>query len=256
MEKEKLEGLLIDYIDGNLDAADKAFVEAELKSNPEAVKLHRQLQEVIGIMNESAGIEPTANLKSSFETMLAKEQSANKGKTIFLSPTFYRVAAAVTLLIIGGGAGFLISKYNRQQAELAETKRLLKETKDQMMAMLDNEHSASQRLLGVTVALKMDKADHEILNALIHAMNDDPNTNVRIAALEALGRFHQDPFVRKALITSLSTQKDPIVQISLIRILVEMKEKGSLKELEKITNDEEMLKEVKDEAHVGILRLS
>jgi hypothetical protein len=35
-----------------------------------------------------------------------------------------------------------------------------------------------------------------------------------------------------------------------------MNEKSSLKELEKITNDEEMLKEVKDEAHVGILRLS
>ena len=256
MEKEKLESLLIDYIDGTIDADNKALLEAELHANPEARRMHQQLQEVIGVMSTSSGIEPTKNLKRGFETMLAKEQNAEKGKVIMFSPTFYRVAAAVALLIIGGGAGYFINKYNRQQAELAEAKRLLQETKDQMMGMLDNTHSASQRLLGVTVALKIEKADHEIFDALIKTMNEDPNTNVRIAALEALGKFHQDPTVRKALISSLSTQKDPIVQIILIRMLVEIKDKRSLKALEDITNDGEMLKEVKDEAHVGILRLS
>ncbi|RAV97767.1 HEAT repeat domain-containing protein [Pseudochryseolinea flava] len=257
MEKEKLESLLIDYIDGNISAADKALVEAELLSNPEAVKLHRQLTEVIGMMNESTAYEPSQKLKSSFDAMLANEKKTSSTKVVFFSPAFYRIAAAVTLLVVGGGLGYFISKYNQQQSELAEAKRLLQETKQEMMAKLDNEHSASQRLLGVTVAIKkIEKADREILGALIKTMNDDPNTNVRVAALEALGKFHQDPMVRRALIDALSTQKDPIVQIALIRILVEMNEKGSLQELEKITNDEEMLKEVKDEAHAGILRLS
>ena len=93
-------------------------------------------------------------------------------------------------------------------------------------------------------------------NALIQAMNEDQNTNVRIAALEALGKFHNQPHVRKALIASLRTQKDPLVQIALIRLMVEMKEKGITKNLKRISTDEETLPAVKDEAQAGILRLS
>ena len=91
---------------------------------------------------------------------------------------------------------------------------------------------------------------------LIYAMNEDPNTNVRIAALEALGKFRNQPDVRKALIASLRTQKDPLVQIALIRLMVEMKEKGITEELERISTDEETLPAVKDEAHAGLLKLS
>ena len=87
-------------------------------------------------------------------------------------------------------------------------------------------------------------------------MNEDPNTNVRMAALEALGKFHNQPHVRKALVASLNTQKDPVVQIALIRLMVEMKEKDITKELERISTDEETLQAVKDEAQAGILRLS
>ncbi|HEY8934956.1 MAG TPA: HEAT repeat domain-containing protein, partial [Cyclobacteriaceae bacterium] len=80
--------------------------------------------------------------------------------------------------------------------------------------------------------------------------------NVRLAALDALGKFHQQESVRKALIASLSIQKDPVVQISLIRLMVEMKEKGIVTQLQKITTDSETLPAVKDEAQAGLLRLS
>jgi hypothetical protein len=62
--------------------------------------------------------------------------------------------------------------------------------------------------------------------------------------------------VRSALIRSLGTQKDPVVQIALIQLLVKMKEKGVVNELERIINDSTTITPVKDEAHSGILRLS
>ena len=102
----------------------------------------------------------------------------------------------------------------------------------------------------------MEKADDQIVLALTKTMNEDPNTNVRLVALEALGKFHQQDYIRKALIASLATQKDPIVQIALIRLMVQIKEKEAMKELQRITNDEESLPAVKDEAHAGILKLS
>jgi anti-sigma factor RsiW len=257
MENERLESLIIDYIDGKLNEADKKILEQELVSNSGSRQLFDEMKEVMSVMDRAAKAEPSMKMKSSFEAKLQKEIKNEKGKVITFSPAlFYRIAASIGLLAVGVSVGLWISKYNVQQEELAKLKDEMRKTKLAMMAMLDNEHSASQRVLGATVALEMKSADTEILNALVKAMNEDPNTNVRLAALEALAKFHQQPLVKKALIAALSTQKDPVVQIALIRTLVELNEKSTLKELERITTDEEMLKEVKDEAHVAIMRLS
>ena len=89
-----------------------------------------------------------------------------------------------------------------------------------MMSLIDNQQSASQRLQGINVALTIESADDEVVNALAKRMNDDPNTNVRLAALDALSKFHTEPQVRKVLLDALSTQKDPMVQIALIQLMV------------------------------------
>jgi HEAT repeat protein len=128
--------------------------------------------------------------------------------------------------------------------------------KSLMMAGLNNEQSPSQRMLGVSVAYQMEKPDDDIVNALMKTMNEDDNTNVRLAALEALSKFSNEPTIRKQLIESLHTQKDPMVQITLIQLMVAIKEKGVVKELEKIATDEKTMKAVKDEAYKGILKLS
>lgn len=248
MEKEKLETLLIDYIDGKLNDTERHDVEQLLVANPDAFKTYEQLKEVIHAMQASAKMEPTTRLKRSFEQMLREEEiGLKKGRVVFFQPSVFRVAAAIAFVVLGGAIVFIIARQNQQSRELKQT----------LMAMLENQQSASQRVLGATVAYNdIAKADDEIVNALVHAMNEDPNTNVRLAALEALGKFHSQPHVRNALITSLNTQKDPVVQIALIRLMVEMKETDITKELERISTDEETLQAVKDEAQAGILRLS
>jgi HEAT repeat protein len=130
------------------------------------------------------------------------------------------------------------------------------ETKQMMLAMMSNDQSANQRMQGVNVALTISKADDEIVNALARTMLKDPNTNVRLAALEALSNFIQDPKVKLLLTNSLSKQDDPIVQISLIQLLVKIKEKNVVKDLEKIIEDDKNIQAVKDEAYTGILKLS
>jgi hypothetical protein len=258
MEKEKLESLIIDYIDGNLPVADKKWLEQELENNSESRRLYEQFREMMQVMDQTSKAEPSATIKSSFEVMLLQEIKKEKtGKVVsFSSPVLYKVAAAVALLVVGVSLGLWYSQYQQQQQKIAQIEQEMKETKLMMMNMLGNDQSASQRMIGATVALEMESGDTEIFHVLINTMNDDPNTNVRLAALEALGKFHKQPMVRKALIAALSTQKDPVVQIALIRMLVDMKEKSTIQELERITTDEEVLKEVKDEAHAGLMRLS
>jgi len=263
MEKEKLESLLIDYIDGNLTDTDKAVVEKELEQNQEAVILYHQLKEVMSLLDNKRHVEPSFSLRAKFEKSLSEEirttekGSSKEGKEVFFKPWVLRAAAGIILVIVGIVIGDRISVQRQQDEALAKVQRQLDEQKRLMMAMLENPQSASQRVMGATVAYEMKQApDDEIVNALAKAMDEDPNTNVRLTALEALGKFYQQGHVRAKLIKSLSTQKDPVVQIALIRLLVQMKEKDVVNELEKITQDDMNIKAVKDEAHSGILKLS
>ncbi len=258
MEREKLESLIIDHIDGKLTEADRASLEKQLASDPEAFKLYEQFRQVIQAMETSAQTEPTSRLRAGFDQMLAEEirKQQPEGRQVFFRPVFFRAAAAVALVLSGVAGGYWISQNAQQKAEMALLKEEVQATKRMMQSMLDNEGSASQRLQGVNVALGMNSADNDVVNALVSTMNEDPSSNVRLAALDALAKFQDEANVRKALIKSLSTQKDPIVQIALIQLLVRMKEKSVIKDLERMVDDELNIKAVKDEASSGILKLS
>ena len=78
---------------------------------------------------------------------------------------------------------------------------------------------------------------------------------MRIAAVEALGKFAANDRVRKALIESLGRQESPAVQLKLIALLVQLQEKRAVEPLQKIINNNEVIPAVKDEAKYGIFKL-
>ena len=264
MDKQTLEALIIDYIDDRLNTVDRETVEQELRANTDARRLYNELKEVMRAMDEAPVLDPPENLKRSFDNIISQElKGSRQAKTVLFHPSFYRMAAAVALLILGAGIGYWINKYNTQQEglrqlahEMEVARKQLDSTKQLMLGMLDNEQSASQRIRGLNVALELPKADKEIVDALFKTLHNDPNTNVRLAALDALARFQEDAGVRKQLIASLSRQRDPMVQIKLIQLMVEMKEKAAIDDLRDLVEDDATMKAVKDEAHSGILKLS
>jgi len=251
MEKEKLEGMMIEYVDGTLNDADRKLVVEMIANDPAIAKLHEQTKKILHVLDSAADVEPSSKLKVNFEKFIREEQQ-KKGKVISFSLTqVYRIAAGIALVISVGLAAYWFQE--RRIETLAEQ---MQQTKALTMALLQNQGSAGQRLQGVSVSLQIVKADDEIVTALVKALETDPNTNVRLASLEALARFHEQPHVRAELVSALSKQTDPSVQIALIRLLVEIKAKDSLKELQRISTDELMLPAVQDEAHAGILKLS
>ncbi len=257
MEREKLEVLLMDYIDGNLSSADKSVVEQLLSENNEAQQLHNELKEVMGLMDSSKTLEVIGGHEVKFAVALKSEQERlGRAKVVMFHPMILKVAAAIALVAVGIAGGFWINNNYQQSRELASLRKEMAETKQLMMAMLSNGQSASQRMQGVNVAMSISKADDDVVNVLADAMANDPNTNVRLAALEALSHFISEPHVRNIIISSLTTQNDPMVQIALIQLLVKMKEKNVVNDLEKIIEDDRSIKAVKDEAHTGILKLS
>jgi hypothetical protein len=257
MDKEKLEWLIIDYIDGKLGAEDKAVIERKLKEDADAFKLYEQFREVMQVMDRSSKLEPSLKLKKNFDQLLKAEMAESKSaKTIFFSPAVYRVAAAIALVMFGIAIGYWFNKNQQREQELADIKREMKEMRSVMMAKLDNQQSASQRMIAVAEVMELEKPDDEIVKALVKTMNEDGNTNVRLAALDALSHFQTDPQVRRELVKALAKQKDPVVQIALIQLMVKMKEKGAVEDLKKIVNDDKNIDAVKDEAYSGLLKLS
>lgn len=258
MEHEILESLLIDYLDGRLDAAEIAKVEKLLKEDSRALKLLNQLKELMTQMDFVTEISPTSEAKLKFLKALENEVQleTKSAKQVFFSPYILKIAAGFIIFMAIAGIGYWLNKTNEQQNQIARLQEQVDSAKNVMMAMIVNSQSASQRMQGVAVSYQIEKADDEIVNALFEAMYNDPSTNVRLAALEALAKFSNQPKVKDGLIKSLSKQKDPMVQITLIQLLVDMKEKAVIQELERISRDKEVLKAVKDEAYAGILRLS
>jgi len=127
--------------------------------------------------------------------------------------------------------------------------------KKALFAKLNDMESPSQRLTATAQAYELKNTDNDIVDALVKTMNNDPSTNVRLAALEALSRFYREAYVKKQLIASLQKQKDPMVQIELIQLLTKMRETTILKELDKIVNDGNTMKAVKDHAYSSIFTL-
>lgn len=98
--------------------------------------------------------------------------------------------------------------------------------------------------------------DKELIDLFVKTMNEDPNTNVRLASLEALSKFSGEKYVKKKLAASLTIQKDPMVQIALIRLLTKIREVSIVQELQKIAEDVNSLDAVKDYAYEGLFKLN
>jgi HEAT repeats len=134
--------------------------------------------------------------------------------------------------------------------------RKVKKKKAVLLAGLNNMQSAASRISAIASTSKMKNNGNDVVDVLVQTLNNDPNANVRLAALDGLTRFHSKTYVRRELVASLNKQQDPLVMINLIDLLTWMRELSILSDLERIVNDENTSKVVKDIAWSGILRLS
>ena len=89
----------------------------------------------------------------------------------------------------------------------------------QMVSLsLLQQQSASERLKGVAWAAQLESGDGSVVTALLDALSNDPNVNVRLASVDALKRFATQDAVRRGAVTALERQTSPLVQIALDRL--------------------------------------
>ena len=165
----------------------------------------------------------------------------------------WRVAAAIVLLI--GGAWIGATYQSRKDAkpdQLASLQKEVKEMKQVMLFSLIDDESASQRIKAVSYAEEMSNPDQPVIDALMNTLNNDKNANVRLASLYSLARWSDNRTVRDSLVLSLGKQTEPIVQIVLINLLAEKRERRAIAPMRAILSNDKVLKEVKDAAQKGL----
>lgn len=170
-----------------------------------------------------------------------------------------RIAAGFILLLVGFSAGqFLSDDDSASSEEVAALQQEVQQMKEALMYDgLYQQASAGERLSAVNLSRQMpdSKLDQQITDILIYTMNNDKNVNVRMAAAEALFRFRSEPGIQKALVNSLSEQEDPLMQITLIDMLIDLKAKGAVNEMNKLLMDSDTREIVKERLKAGIAEL-
>lgn len=163
---------------------------------------------------------------------------------------FYKVAAAVALIMVS----FWVGNQLKSNSELTQMQAQLEEMKNIMFDQLQS-NSASGRLQAVNNSMDLTQADDETVDVLIALLQHDESMHVRSKTVEALTKFGGNKKVTKAFADALLNETEPAVQIALIEGLVSLKETGATEALERITKDEKVLKEVQEEAYLGIFKL-
>jgi hypothetical protein len=121
--------------------------------------------------------------------------------------------------------------------ETAQLQGQIQNLRETVALSLLERPSATSRLEGVSWGSQVAHPNQDLLTALIDTLEHDSNTNVRLAALDALEKFSNEAPVRQAMVNALRQQDSPLVQIALIDALVHMREKNAEREIQKLSTE-------------------
>lgn len=260
---EQIQPFLIDFVDKTLDAEKTLKVKQHLEACKKCSDEVDGLVLLFGEMSKIITELPDESLSENFHSMLEAEKS-RAGKLLkidenkkfnWLHSNFGQIAAAITILLTGMFIGSLLNTPSGNGPEVAEIKQEMNNMKEMLILSKLDQPLASERMMAASYLDQVNAPDAQVLNALIKTMNSDQNSNVRMAAMHALAKFKSEPAVADALLQSLSQQTDPILQISLINILVEMRDHRAVDQMKQIINDAGTNESVKKLAEEGILTL-
>ncbi len=153
------------------------------------------------------------------------QSGSDAGRGICVRRGSSRMAAG--LMLCGVFAGKFAFAPRGENPEMAQLKGQVEGLRQLVALSMLQEQSAGSRMQGVTYSVQTAQPDSQVEQALLHAVTHDPNINVRLSAVSALEeKYAGDPQVRRALADAVPLQDSPLVQVALIDLLVQLKDKN------------------------------
>lgn len=269
MKCEEIAELLPDYLRGSLQHAQITQVE-------EHVAHCADCHDEVAVWEKLALLpveQPGPESRARFETMLHAYRTGRADQNASPSPAPQRVsfwdafrwlrspagAVAWSLVLLAAGVfiGSRISaNENSHTQEIAAMHSELTNMRQLVALSMLNQQSASERLQGVTWTRREEHLDPQVVAALMHTLRYDPSVDVRLAALDALGRHASQPQVHKTVVDALQEQQSPLVQVALIDTLLEWRDPDAAQRLEKFRQDPKLNPTVRQRADWAISKLN
>ena len=277
MNCQEIKGKIVDCLSGGLAPTDHAAFDQHLASCGSCRRELDELNETWSRLGILAQETPGPGLRAGFYKMLESYKEGLEGKrapqwlrnlarffTLRLAQPALRVVAAAVLVAVGFAAGFWTQAQRlrtptRPMVMAGEAQNLHREIdglRQQVSLSLLERDSAADRLKAVSLTAEIREPDPAMLQALLDTLDNDPSVGVRLATVDALYLFADQPRVREALNLSLEKQTSPLVQIAVIDMLVALREKRAAAALHRLLGDRSLLPEVRERARSGISRLT
>ncbi|MCF2446984.1 HEAT repeat domain-containing protein [Dyadobacter sp. CY345] len=265
---DKAKDWLLDTKEGELSSDEKHLLDQHIAQCLGCQEELAVITELRQWLKTDQPPEPSPDMHTKFFEMLYQEgqeplslpAKSTKDSKRISGPVFWlQIAASIFLLFTGVTAGYWLRSVAAGEVSQQQIDTMAMQVQEMrqimMMTLLENP-SAAERLHAVSISTEIDQADDQVFTALLTTLNYDSNTNVRLAALEALIRYTDNPKVRKGLIHSLPHQESPVVQMALADLMVKLQEKGSVKALRELLHQKGIRGPVKEKVKKSILQLS
>jgi len=224
MEKDKNWQLLMKkFMKNQLTREENDYLDQLISEGRLDISDFEELASINTQLDQVLPIEPPATLNQKFYTMLGGEKSKFQPQLrpahwFFRLPGLLQWSLPILLLLIGfiGGKWSLTRSESSQVTLLAREIEQLREIT--MLTLLDK-GSTSDKLKAVRLTKAIPVNRGQITQALLQTLNHDADANVRIACIEALLYYRNDPEVRAGLISAIPYQQSPLVLLNLAEAL-------------------------------------
>lgn len=267
-ENDKVQ--LTNWINNEMTDAERQAFEVHLAGCPDCVQELEAMQFVWNMAGEITVPEPSANMGVKFHAMLdaykeMQDEKKNvlsgfveKLKRLFTFQPGMQFTYSIVLVVVGIGFGYLFTRESTGYADKKQVAALSSEMhqmKEMMMLSLLENPSASERIKGVSYTNEVTAQNKDVIDALLTTLNNDPNVNVRLATLEALTHFSDNPAVREGLVQSIVQQESPLVQSALADTMKKLQDKRSIKSFRKLLQQKDLDQSVRSKIEKTITEI-
>jgi len=256
MNIDQFENRMILALEGELSDTEYDLLLEEIEANEPLASIWTEYKDLYEGMESVPHDVPSERVKAKFHNWLESEsnegtqvidiaqQGVKKGPILM-----WRKWAGVAAIFVCLFGFWKMYEYNQN------VENTLADVSLQMKALMDQQSSTARiKAIRVNYDPNATSVDDKMIQVLIDVLNNDPSSNVRLAAVETLANYMDQNIVREALIKRLAEEGDGGVKLSIITGLSQQQDENFKSTLENIVNDDSQEKFVIDEAHMQLIR--
>jgi hypothetical protein len=250
MNCENINNLFLDYLDNNLSPFEIEKVETHLAQCASCSTKLEQFKNLNEIFVKTNKVKTPQSFKNEFASILEAEKSKISKSRFSLSSikSTMKIAASILIFVAGTIFGIIIQNQSLSTSKISKLEYELNNLKQQVIFETLKNQSASEKIQAINFTTYNQNIERKLADILVETLNTDENINVRLAALDALSQFSNEPSIRNGLINSLSMQENPYLQVGLIKVLINFNSPDANEAIHVFLNQNDLQPDVKNYA--------